>query len=159
MIHSQRSFHSPFFLMAAIPGDGGDETHGSSGPAPDAAPPLRVLIVEDEGLVAMNIESALTEAGFKVMGIVDTEADAVAAAERLQPDVVVMDVTLGEGNGISAGKAIVEKIKARIVFVSGNSDPRTLAEAEKVSPGAFIRKPFATDRLARLIEDALATKN
>jgi DNA-binding NarL/FixJ family response regulator len=120
---------------------------------------LRVLIVEDEALVAMNMESALAEAGFELLGTVDTEADAIAAAERMQPDVVLIDITLRQGDGISAAKAIQEKLKTRIIFVSGNSDPRTLAAANKINPAGFIRKPFVTDRLARLVIDAIATKN
>jgi DNA-binding NarL/FixJ family response regulator len=120
---------------------------------------LRVLIVEDEALVAMNIESALAEAGFDVLGTVDTEGDAVAAAERMRPDVILIDITLRDGDGISAAKAIQEKLKTRIIFISGNSDPRTLAAADKINPAAFIRKPFVTDRLARLVIDAIATKS
>ena len=65
-----------------------------------------VLIVEDEGLVAMNMESALAEAGFRVLGIVDTEADAIDAALRLKPDVILMDITLREGDGICAARTI-----------------------------------------------------
>jgi len=119
----------------------------------------RVLVVEDEALVAMNIEGALTEAGFEILGIVDTEADAVAAAEHLRPDVILIDITLREGDGISAAKAIQAKTKAHIVFISGNSDPGTLAAAGKLNPAGFIRKPFVTDRLARLVMDAVTSKN
>lgn len=120
---------------------------------------LRVVIAEDEGLVALNIETALTEAGFDVLGTVDTEADVIAAVERLRPDLVILDITLREGSGISAAKAIKRISAIPIIFVSGNSDPVTLAAASDVEPAAFIRKPFVTERLATLVAGAVAGKN
>lgn len=126
---------------------------------PDKVAQPRVLIVEDEGLVAMNMESALAEEGFYIIGIVDSEAEAVAAAERLKPDVILMDITLRDGDGISAARTIIKRLDTRIVFVSGNSDPLTLAEAQALRPAAFIRKPFVTDSLARLVRNALQHKN
>jgi len=119
-----------------------------------------VLIVEDEGLVALNIEGALTEAGFEVIGIVDTEEEAVDSAQQLRPDVILLDITLREGDGISAAKRIQQStnIKIKIIFISGNSDPRTLAEAEATKPAGFMRKPFVTDSLAMFIKNAIAQK-
>ncbi len=120
---------------------------------------LRVLIVEDEALVAISMECALAEAGFEIVGLVDTEADAVAEAERILPDIVLMDITLREGDGIAAAKEIQTKLKTHIIFVSGNSDPSTLAAANKINPAGFIRKPFVSDRFAMLVLDAVAPKN
>ena len=118
-----------------------------------------VLIVEDEGLVALNIEGALTEAGFNVVGIVDTEDEAVTAAQELRPDVILLDITLREGDGISAARRIQQSTNSKIIFVSGNWDPRTLAEAGEVLPAGFIRKPFVTDSLAKAVRDAIKPKN
>ena len=61
----------------------------------------RVLIVEDEALVAMDIENSLGEAGFVIVGTVDTEFDAIDAAVRLRADVVLMDIALREGTASS----------------------------------------------------------
>jgi two-component system, response regulator PdtaR len=137
----------------------GDKTPPPSEPDPDKVATPRVLIVEDEGLVAMNMESALAEEGFNILGIVDNETEAVAAAERFKPDLILMDITLRDGNGISAARTILERLNTRIVFVSGNSDPSTLAAAHELGPTAFIRKPFVTDSLARLIKNALLRRN
>ena len=136
-----------------------DEAHRLGERSPDKAPQPRVLIVEDEGLVAMNMESALAEEGFTIVGIVDNEIDAVAAAERLKPDAILMDITLREGDGISAARTILKTLNTRIVFVSGNSDPHTLAAAQELRPAAFIRKPFVSDSLARLVRAALLRVN
>ena len=135
------------------------EPFGSKKDETDVGVQRRVLIAEDEGLVALNIETALSEAGFDVLEIVDTEADAVAAAERLRPDVIILDITLREGSGISAANAIKRISSIPIIFVSGNSDPATLASASDVKPAAFIRKPFVTERFATLVADALNRNN
>jgi DNA-binding NarL/FixJ family response regulator len=137
---------------------GGDPSGGRALEA-GKSPATSVLIVEDEGLVAMNMESALSEAGFRILGVVDTEADAVEAAVRVRPDVVLMDITLRDGNGISAARKILAMLGTRIIFISGNSDPITLAAAQELKPAAFIRKPFVTERLPQLVKDALAAKN
>ncbi len=136
-----------------------DEAHRQGERSPDKAAQPRVLIVEDEGLVAMNMEAALAEEGFAIIGIVDNEADAIAAAEHLKPDVILMDITLRDGNGISAARTILERRDTHIIFVSGNSDPLTLAVAHELRPAAFIRKPFVSDTLARLVRSALVKKN
>ena len=145
--------------LGAAPDAADDEAPRLGQRSPDKVAQPRVLIVEDEGLVAMNMEIALAEEGFYILGIVDNEPEAVAAAERLKPDVILMDITLREGDGISAARTIAKRLDTRIVFVSGNSDPLTLAEAEALRPAGFIRKPFVTDRLARLVRNALQHKN
>lgn len=119
----------------------------------------RVIIVEDEALVALNIEGALSDAGFHVLGVFDTETEAVLAAGRMQPDAVLLDITLREGNGISAAQKIKQMVDTKIVFISGNSDLRTLAAANDVSPAAFIRKPFITETLVKTVTEAVARKH
>ena len=121
----------------------------------DLSKPDTVLIVEDEALVAMNMEMALGEAGFHVLGVVDTEYAAVQAAKRLKPAIVLMDITLRDGSGIAAARAIHGLGNSRIIFVSGNSDPRTLQATGELQGSGFIRKPFVTERLAALVRQAL----
>lgn len=145
----------PRFLAAGIPPDEGPAS--KEGPRDTSRPAKRrVLVVEDEAVVAMNIETALAAAGFEVLAIVDTEKDAVAAAGRLKPDIVLMDITLRGGNGIAAAKSIQQQSDTQIIFLSGNSDPKTLAEAHAVEGAGFILKPFVTDRLAKLVLAALS---
>jgi two-component system, response regulator PdtaR len=116
----------------------------------------RVLVVEDEALVALDIESVLRASGFVVVDVVDTQDEAVAQARRLSPDVIVMDITLRQGNGIAAARAIGRR--APVIFVSGNTDPKTLAEARAIEPAAFLSKPFASQELVRLVTEALKSK-
>jgi DNA-binding NarL/FixJ family response regulator len=149
-------------IIVLMPGESGGPAQGPFGSKKDGTNlslHLRVLIAEDEGLVALNIETALSEAGFDVLETVDTEADAVAAMERLRPDLIILDITLREGSGISAAKAIKRISAIPIIFVSGNSDPATLAAASDLKPAAFIRKPFITESFAALVADAVARTN
>lgn len=143
-------------LLAGLADDGG----GRDEAAPEeqsgrGASRLRILIVEDEALVALDLENILREAGFEIVGIVDTEADAVAKAEHLRPDVVLMDIALRQGDGISAARQLRD-VPTQIVFVSGNSDPGTLAAVHALGPAGFIRKPFAAERLPAQIAQAVA---
>jgi two-component system, response regulator PdtaR len=121
-----------------------------------SGPGKRILIVEDEALIAMDMVLALNQAGFEVLDNVDTEADAVDASQRLQPDIILMDITLRQGDGISAARAIMASSAARVIFISGNSDPQTLATVRALGAVAFIRKPFVGGELPKLVADALA---
>ena len=107
----------------------------------------------------MDIEDSLGAAGFVIVGIVDTEAEAIEAAIRLEADVVLMDITLREGNGISAARALAGHSKVKIIFVSANSDPGTLEAAMALKPAGFIRKPFVAHELPRLVEDTLSGRS
>jgi len=148
----------PMFVAAAGGPDDEAPDRDQSALSPIGAQP-RVLIVEDEGLVAINMESALAEAGFHVVAVVDTENDAVLAAQRLKPDVILMDITLREGNGISAAKTIQAASQVCVIFVSGNSDPNTLIAIGQMPASGFIRKPFLTERFAGLVRGAMTKKN
>jgi DNA-binding NarL/FixJ family response regulator len=116
----------------------------------------RVLIVEDEALVALDIELALQAAGFDVVGVVDSQDEAVAETRRLQPDIVLMDITLRQGDGVAASRAIGGA--ASIIFVSGNTDPKTLVAARQTNPAGFLVKPFGSDDLARAVRAACERK-
>ena len=103
---------------------------------------INVLIVEDESLVALDMERALSEAGYDVVAVVDTERDAIAEAARLEPDLVLMDIALREGDGIAAAVAIRRRRDVPVIFVSGNTDPATLARVAQAQSAGFVRKPF-----------------
>jgi two-component system, response regulator PdtaR len=155
MIRLELPTPSAVLFATGAAGEGGDKpSEGAERSAVELN--LRFLIVEDEAVVALNMEAALVEAGFEIVGTVDTEAAAVAAAFQLRPDIIIMDITLREGDGIQAARAIEEKFKTKIVFVSGNSDPGTLSAAHALKPAGFIRKPFLTERFASLVMDAVS---
>lgn len=113
---------------------------------------LRVLLVEDDVMIAMLLAEILAELGHTVCAIAVTEIDAVAAALRNRPDLMIVDAGLSEGDGVSAVDTILLAGFVPHVFVTG--DPLGV---QALSPGAIVlQKPFFEPELIRAIERALA---
>ncbi len=109
---------------------------------------MRILVVEDEALVAMTIEALLIEEGFEVVACVDTGAAAVEACGRLRPQVVVMDINLkGAMDGLEAAAIIRRTCAASIVFLTGQGDTATRRRALAIESAAYLLKPFLADEL------------
>jgi len=111
---------------------------------------LRVLVAEDDTIVGMLLGELLREMGHDVCAIEATEADAVAAAIRCRPDLMIIDVRLGDGSGISAVEEILRTGPVSYMFVSGD-----IASVPALRPGAvIIRKPYREPDLAHAIQRA-----
>jgi DNA-binding NarL/FixJ family response regulator len=116
---------------------------------------LRILVVEDEALVAMTIEALLSDAGFEVLACVDTGAAAVEACERLRPQVAVMDINLrGPMDGCEAAAIIRRTCGASVVFLTGQGDAATRKRACALDPAAYLVKPFLADELVAAVSSA-----
>lgn len=127
-------------------------------PSPASDTPIRILIVEDESLAAMALEEVLGMLGFAVVGIEDNADDAVAAAERLRPDIVMMDIRLlGPRDGIEAAVAIRKRTGIRCIFTSAFGDPETRHRAAECDPFGFVRKPYFPAELQRALSQATET--
>lgn len=112
---------------------------------------LRVLLVEDEAIIAMLLAEVLGGMGYEVCAIEATEADAVAAAVRCRPDLMIVDARLGAGSGVSAVETILRAGPVPHVFVSGDS-----SSVHALRPDAVVmQKPFREADLARAIQRAL----
>lgn len=109
----------------------------------ERAGPLRVLIVEDEVLIAMNLEAMIEDFGFEVCAIASMGAEAVTFAKALDPHVVLMDVSLiGGMDGIEAARQIREAIDARIIFVTAYGSGDVLERIHSTVPDApIVAKP------------------
>lgn len=104
--------------------------------------PLRAVIVEDEAIIAMELEMLLEGLGIEVIGMAMSaaEAEALAAAER--PDFLTMDINIkGSRDGVEAACAIFEKLGISSIFVSAFSDAATKARAASARPLGWVRKP------------------
>ena len=112
---------------------------------------IRVLIVEDEALIALVLAEILEEMGFDVCASEATEAGAVAAASRHRPDLMIVDAWLREGNGIAAVATILRDQFIPHVFVSGDR----LATAGLHPRAIVLQKPFLVAELALAIQRAL----
>lgn len=123
-------------------------------PAPVVS--AKILVVEDEGLIALDIESHLIDLGYQVPGIAETGADAILLALEAQPDLVLMDIRLkGNIDGIQAAAKITDKLDIPIIFLTAFADADTLNKAKQVSPFGYILKPFDPMDLRTSIEIAL----
>ncbi len=123
---------------------------------PASRTPLRILIVEDHGIIALGLKRELASLGHDVVGVADNARDALNAASELKPDLVLMDIGLeGETDGIGAASAIRCKADIPVIFLTAQSDPGTLERARKVSPAGYVLKPFDRADLMDAISRAL----
>jgi CheY-like chemotaxis protein len=113
---------------------------------------LRVLVVEDDALIAMALGELLAGMGHDVCATAATEAEAVIAASRYGPDLMIVDAGLGRGSGVSAAEEILRAGPVAHVFISGDAE-----RVRRRQPDAVVlRKPFRRAELARAIEVAVA---
>jgi DNA-binding LytR/AlgR family response regulator len=116
----------------------------------------KILIVEDEILVATDIQESLESLGYNVQDAVDTGLKAIAAVEKELPDLVLMDINLkGEMTGIEAAKIINQKHDVPIIYLTANADIDTVNKAKVALPYGYIIKPFTDKDLQTNIEIAI----
>ena len=113
---------------------------------------LRVLVIEDDALIAMLLAELLIAMGHDVCATAATEAEAVIPATRYGPDLMVVDAGLGRGSGVSAVEEILRAGPLAHVFISGDADRVRVRKPDAV----VVRKPFREAELARAIDAALA---
>lgn len=119
--------------------------------------PISILIVEDEGLVALSISQILTTAGYEIVGIAGSAEAAIRTAEDHNPDLILMDIALrGRTDGIEAARVLKSRHDLRVLFVSAHGDSQTRSRAEAVKPVGFLIKPYDGGELLAAVERALA---
>ena len=114
---------------------------------------LRVLVIEDDALIAMLLAELLASMGHTVCATAATEGEAVSAAAEYRPDLMIVDAGLGRGSGLSAVEEICRAKPLPHVFISGDAERVRMRRPTAV----VVRKPFRKAELARAIEIALAT--
>ena len=106
-------------------------------------PSKRVLIVEDENIVAADIRARLDQLGYDVVGHVTTGRDSVLKAKELNPDIILMDIKLkGNMDGVSAAALINETCSIPIIYMTAFADETTISRAKITGPFGYILKPF-----------------
>lgn len=116
----------------------------------------KILIVEDEMLISMEIKQKLRAMGYEVVGQAITGESAIQKAGETKPDLILMDIRLkGEMDGITAAKRIIELYDFPIIFLTAHSDKATLERAIAVSPSGYLLKPFKERELMTNIEMSL----
>ncbi|MCG7334041.1 response regulator [Sporosarcina sp. ACRSM] len=116
----------------------------------------RILIVDDAAFMRMMVKDILTKNNFEVVGEAADGAQAVEKYMELKPDLVTMDITMPEMDGIAALKAIKEKDPAaKIIMCSAMGQQAMVIDAIQAGAKDFIVKPFQADRVIEAIEKAL----
>jgi DNA-binding response OmpR family regulator len=112
----------------------------------------RILIVEDDMIIAAHISLHLTNLGYEVTGIESRGEEAIVHARLNRPDIILMDINLkGALDGIETVKAIRKNADISVVYLTANSDEATFSKARETHPEAFISKPFNKLNLQRTI--------
>jgi DNA-binding NarL/FixJ family response regulator len=116
---------------------------------------LKLLIVEDEALIALQLKMKLRRAGFDVCESAVSGAEAITLSRSEKPDVILMDIRLaGEMDGIEAARQIGGFSPARIIFTTGNPDSATKTRAMDLKPAAFLIKPVEVHSIMTVLQKA-----
>jgi CheY-like chemotaxis protein len=116
----------------------------------------RILIVEDEFIVAFEIQKTLEDRGFAVCDVVASGEEAVEVAERELPDCVLMDVNIrGAIGGVEAARRIRSRSGVPVAFVTGFPSRQIMEQARDVMPIAYFTKPFDFDEICLVLEREL----
>jgi DNA-binding response OmpR family regulator len=119
--------------------------------------PIRILLVEDDYLVATEAEHALSEAGFEVLGPVNCADDAIALALAEKPALIIMDIRLkGQKDGVDAAQAIFSKVGIRSIFATAHTTSDIRARAASAAPLDWLSKPYSHENLVERVKAALA---
>ncbi|MCZ3367169.1 MULTISPECIES: response regulator [Methanobacterium] len=117
---------------------------------------IKIIIVEDESIVAWDLEQRLKLLGHEVVGIAASGADALNLVKNNKVDLILMDIILkGNLNGIETAILIKKDYNIPIIYNSANSDFKTLKEIKKTEPYEYLVKPFDDTRLKKAINNAL----
>jgi PAS domain S-box-containing protein len=117
-----------------------------------------ILVVEDERLIAADIENALKKLGYMVVGNVASGEDAISTSDRVRPELVPMDVRLrGDMDGIQAAEIIRDRFNVPVVYLTAYADEETILRAKKTTPFGYLVKPFNERELRATIEIAFYT--
>ncbi len=118
---------------------------------------LRILMVEDELIIARSLDRKLQDLGYSVVDIVSSGAAAIKSAEQLQPDLILMDIVIkGELDGIETAAIIKNESAIPVIFVTAYADDDTLERAGKTGSYGYILKPFQEREINATIKIALA---
>jgi len=117
----------------------------------------KIIVVEDEGIVAMDISKCLTGLGYDVVFVSDSGEKTLKLLDENKADLILMDVELKGGlNGIETAKLINEKMDIPIVFLTAFEDEATMNKLKEVSPYGYLVKPFDDEDLKRTVSKILS---
>lgn len=114
----------------------------------------KILIVEDESIIAFDLEACLVDFGYDVVGVTGFGEEAIKLADELKPDLVLMDIMLkGQMDGVTAAQRINNK--SPVIFLTAYANSATIERAETTKPYGYLNKPFDDKVLYATVEQAL----
>lgn len=117
---------------------------------------LNIFIVEDESIVAKDIQNNLIKLGYNVVGIANNGKDAIDQIKETNPDVILMDIMIkGDLTGIEVAEQVRKHISVPVIFLTAYADESTLSRAKVTEPYGYILKPFKEIDLHSTIEMAV----
>jgi len=121
-----------------------------------ASPAPRILVVEDDYFVALDLEGGLREAGLDVIGPVPTAEEALVLAKSERPVLAVMDIRLaGAKDGIDAALELYRELGIRCIFASAHVEPPYRQRAEAALPLGWVQKPYSIETVVAAVQKAL----
>lgn len=122
--------------------------------------PAKILIAEDDAIVALDLQGMVTRLGYDVVAIVDTVDAVLAAVNRFRPDIILLDLGLnGAAAGIEAARQIKELHDVPVIFCVSNTDLTILVRTKDVSYAGYLIKPINPDSLSTTLDTALYKYN
>lgn len=137
------------------------DARAAAGALPEGLLDRPVLVLEDEAMIAWMLESLLEDLGFADITITSSGEEAIEAADRLRPGLILSDINLGPSgiDGVEAAAAIRRSLHAPVIFVSGYAGPDARERIARDIPDALVlRKPIQPDEIRRAIEQAAAMR-
>lgn len=118
--------------------------------------PVRILIVEDDAIIAMDMEQVLRRKGYTVVGRVDRGEKALSAVDEKKPDIVLMDINIkGSIDGIDVAKKLLDDLRMKVIYVTAYSDINMKEKAFETEPIGYLVKPVRESELIGMIEYAM----
>ncbi|MDH3722883.1 MAG: response regulator, partial [Desulfobacteraceae bacterium] len=119
----------------------------------------KIMVVEDEAVIALNLQQMLTKMGFDVIGVSYSGEEALEKARSLRPDLILMDIMIpGKLDGIAAAKIIKAELGIPVVFLTAYSEDKIIESAKQAEPYGYILKPSQDREIKATVEIALYKK-
>jgi CheY-like chemotaxis protein len=156
-VHSPRHWLYRFSgVFASLTKSSNTKTHTKDAAARAEAGTLRIMVVEDEAIVALDMARTIRRFGHFVIGPAASGAEAIHLAHTERPDLVLMDIRLkGSMDGVEAAVIIRRELAIPIVYVTGQADTATVQRAKKTEPAGYLNKPFTASELADMIRQVI----
>ena len=114
-----------------------------------------ILVVEDDGIIALRIQELLIGAGYRVTDPVPSGEEALDCIGKFRPDLVLMDIGLsGKIDGLKTASEIRDRYDIPIIFLTAYADERRISLGKDISPFGYIIKPFRDEKLLKMVSGA-----